>query len=130
MLLDRAVKLQRELKSRVKDCYRESIHFGRTHEKHLERIKTLVWESEEYKRSPRWLKLYLHGVSETCFDMLYETPLDTGESPLVSIIIGPDCKHFGPKDDSWLAESPEYKSAMKTIHAWRRYWNKGELRAW
>ena len=130
MRLNRSVKLERELKDRVKSTYRETVHFGRTHEEHLQRMRQYVWESQEYKLAPRWLKTYLHGVDQTCFDMLYETPLDyhNGEpqTPLTCIQIGSDGRIFD--NDSWLTESSEYKSTMKCQHVWRRQWSEGHFK--
>jgi hypothetical protein len=132
MLLDRSVKLERELKSRIKDCYRESVRFGRTHEEHLQAMRRYVWDTQPYKLSPRWLKTFLHGVDQTCFDMLYEVPLDyhsgVPSSPLMPISIGPDARMFGERDDTWLAESTEYKLALKCVYVWRRQWNEGTFK--
>jgi len=44
--------------------------------------------------------------------------------------IGPDGRMFGPNDDSWLDESPEYKSALNGTHVWKRAWDAGQFKPW
>lgn len=133
MRLERSIKLERELKSAIKDAYRETIHFASTHEEHLDRMRRYVWDTKRYKDSPRWLKTFLHGVDQTCFDLLYEVGLSHHTltpqlGPLAAISIGTDGRKFGPNDDTWLAESSEYKLTLKCVHVWRARWEQGEYK--
>ena len=135
MRLDRSIKVQRELEARIREIYSESVHFARTHKEHLERMNKLVWTSDVYRHAPRWLHTFLHGVDHTYFNMLYSVSLtfktgNKSDSPLCSISIGPDGRKYGPNDDTWLAESSEYKSNLKCEHVWRDRWEKGEYKPW
>lgn len=136
MKLARSIKLERELATRIREVFCETIHFARTHEEHLDRMTAVIWHSSDYKLAPRWLHTFLHGVSETYSNMLYVPSLDFGNnppntpsnSPLCWVLIGPDSRMFGERDEDWLKESSEYKSAMHGTHAWRYEWNQGQFR--
>lgn len=123
MRIKESYDLQATLVIRIKDIFSETRQFQCSHAAHLDRIAKCVWHSEEYSRIPSWRRSYLRGVYDTLFDQLYAGK----DSPLVSIIVGHDARMFGPGDDSWLAESSEYKSAMITKHVWRQAWEAGEV---
>jgi hypothetical protein len=136
MLLTRAIDIRGDLARTIKEVYSEDVCFARTLDQHIERMRKLVWETPRYKMLPSHAKSYLHGVDKTLWDMLYSVPLtyhtidNVLPSPLVSIVIGPDGRQFGPGNDTWLNESREYKEAMKIQHVWEHRWRKGEYKPW
>ena len=131
MKLDRAVKLERKLADRLRDCYSSAAVFGQSHEWVMKEKNRLVTGTEMYQRGPRWLKSYLHGYDAALFNAMYSCQIDGGKPPLMSVIYGPDGRMFAEGDDSWLREDTAYKMAMTNQHIWRKRWmEKGEVRTW
>ena len=133
MRLSLAVKRKNELIHRVKSTYRETADFALTLDEHLARMRKHVWDSPAYQTLPTWAKSAVRGASDVLWDLLYEVPIDwsTGDAPatpLIAISIGPDGRMFDRKDDSWLQESSEYKSALQCTHVWRKRWEQGQFK--
>lgn len=101
-----------------------------THALWLDAMKRDVFESRDYKELTQYYKGKFSGFMESWNSRLYGRYFDT-PGLLVWVLVGPDGRRFGPGDDSWLNESTEYKASMKdSTHAWRKAWERDELKPW
>lgn len=136
MTTDLAVRRVWEYQSTVRGIYSESACFAHTLDAHLKHMADMVWEQPTYRKLPAWAKGRIQGYADAMWNSLYSTGIDYHSvdnrtlAPLMSVSIGPDGRVFGESDDTWLAESTDYKNAMVCSHVWRYRWNRGELKVW
>ena len=68
MNLDRSINVQRDFKVRISDLHSQTISFKLTHSAYLE-LRRKLWDSLP-KGTPGWLRSYLRGYEEACYDRL------------------------------------------------------------
>lgn len=127
--LDRVIHDKATCIAWVSEIYRNAAHFGSTHQTVLDSLAKMR-EHKEYKRLPGWARQVVSQHNFTLFDSLYDNTLDGRKPCLMSVLIGPDGAHYAEGNDAWLAQTTEYKQAMRTEYYWRVYWELGLRRCW
>lgn len=126
MKTNKALELQQTFARRIAEVYRETVHFGRSHLEHIERMKQIVWDPSESAKVPYWLRSYLRGYDHALWNSLSAPGWNGTPSALESVSIGPDGRVFTRFSDAWHVESTEYKLTMRAEIRWRhkpeRYW--------
>lgn len=108
---------QQTLENRVREIYREAIHFKWNSDEIGQRYDTRILQSTEYKRLPQ----YRRAIVRAIYMFLFHGPADMSiYQHLEYRMLGPDGKYY--KDfDTWRALFPQGNAALIDggAHFWK-----------
>lgn len=99
MKIDRALKLRTIFVERINTIYSHAAHWHDAHDQILKCLSLNIWDTPEYKKSPRWLHSYLQGYRDCKADYFRNQYLVFG------------CLFNGQFYEKW----EEYPEALKDI---------------
>lgn len=97
--VERALRIQRELESRIRGVFGLALITTCTHEALMEHIIHKVWRTKEWSLAPRYVRTYISGMQVVLMDNLYHYHVEWVLSLDGKLVSREDVEHVTIRED-------------------------------